>query len=425
MPQRPFRWIVSQIGARQHYSMPRGFFYKNELRLFYTEAWCRYGARWLSSRGPTRLRAFGRRWHPHLPSDKVVSFTLPALASKNLMAPNARTTAELFDFYTAQGSWFAQRVARDLAGRELDPQFDHFFGFDSASLETLQLLKSRGVFTVLDQVDPARTEQEIVHEEARKWPGWEQLPGSIPESYFRRLEEEWALADLVLVNSEWSRNGLIRQGVPEDKVAVVPMAYEPERVYVRANPRRNGPLRVLWLGTVNLRKGIQYLIEAARSLKDVKFIVAGRLEISDGAVRAAPKNVEFVGRVTRERTTDVYREADVFVLPTLSDGFAITQIEAMAYGLPVIATPNCGKVVDDGTNGWVVPAGDAGALADAIGRLNDDRDLLQSMSAAAIDKVGRYRLPNQSDEIEAEIRRRRGLSAASGGLPVSPHAPIA
>lgn len=406
---RQFRWIVSQVGARQHYSVPRGFFYKNELRTFYTEAWCRWGARVLSRHGPTRVRAFGKRWHPHLPADKIVSFTMPALMAGQLLAPNADNTTELFDFFARQGQWFASRVADHLSRQSLDPEVDHFFGFDSASLETMQYLKSRGIYTVLDQIDPARTEQDIVHEESRRWPGWEQLPGSIPDSYFRRLEQEWALADLVLVNSQWSKSGLVRQGVPEDKVIVVPMAYEPERVYVRPNPRREGPLRVLWLGTVTLRKGIQYLTEAARALSDVQFIVAGRLEISEGAVRAAPKNIEFRGRVTRDRTAEIYRDADVFVLPTLSDGFAITQIEAMAHGLPVIATPNCGQVVDDGRDGWIIPAGDAAALADAIAKLNDDRGLLQSMSAAAIDKVGRYRLPNQSDEIEAEVTRRRGI----------------
>src|SRR5205085_10628373 len=123
------------------------------------------------------------------------------------------------------------RVARRLSRQQLDPEIDYFFGFDSASLETLEHLKSRGVFTILDQIDPARTEQEIVREEGRRWPGWEEVSGSIPDSYFRRLEQEWALADLVLVNSSWSKNGLVRQGVPEQKIVVVPMSYEPERIY--------------------------------------------------------------------------------------------------------------------------------------------------------------------------------------------------
>jgi len=69
------------------------------------------------------------------------------------------------------------------------------------------------------------------------------------------------------------------------------------------------------------------------------------LGITPQAVATAPANVEFRGRVTRDRATREYLVADAFVLPTLSDGFAITQLEAMAHGLPVIVTPNCGAVV--------------------------------------------------------------------------------
>ena len=168
---------------------------------------------------------------------------------------------------------------------------------------------------------------------------------------------------------------------------------------------------MLWLGTVNLRKGIPYLIEAARQLAgqevDVQIIVAGPLEISAEAIASAPPNMQFLGRVTRDRTAEVYRDADVFVLPTLSDGFAITQVEAMGNGLPVITTPNCGQVVTEGVDGLIVPAGDATALAAAIARLSADRPLLAEMSRQAILKVGNFRLPNQSDDIEAEVRRRR------------------
>ena len=407
--KQQFRWTVSQIGARQHYGVPRGFVYKSHLRRFYTEAWCRWGATTLMNHGPSKVRAFGKRWHPHLPSRMVVSFNTSAILTKNFVTPKANTTDELFDFYTRQGEWFATKVARHLERQSLDPEVDHFFGFDSASLETLEMLKSRGIFTVLDQIDPGKTEEEIVHEESRKWPGWQQMPGRIPDSYFERLGREWEMADVVLVNSEWSKSALMKQGVPAEKICIVPLAYEPESIYVRPKPPADGPLRLLWLGTVNLRKGIQYLIEAARELKDanVRFIVAGPLEISKDAIASAPKNVEFLGRVTRDRTADVYRAADVFVLPTMSDGFAITQVEAMGNGLPVITTPNCGEVVDNGVDGLIVPAGDSHALAMAISRLEKDRALLHAMSHRAIDKVNRFRLPNQADDIEAQVSRRR------------------
>src|SRR5258708_6245032 len=69
----PFSWIVSQIGARQHYGVPRGFFYKNELRTLYTEVWCRWGHS-LLRRGPKPARAFAGRYHPDIPNSKVVAF---------------------------------------------------------------------------------------------------------------------------------------------------------------------------------------------------------------------------------------------------------------------------------------------------------------------------------------------------------------
>jgi glycosyltransferase involved in cell wall biosynthesis len=79
----------------------------------------------------------------------------------------------------------------------------------------------------------------------------------------------------------------------------------------------------------------------------------------------------------------LYRSSDVFVLPTISDGFAITQLEALAHGLPLIVTPNCGDAVRHGIDGLRVPIRDPGALADAIRRFADDRSFLEQASRAA------------------------------------------
>ena len=141
--------------------------------------------------------------------------------------------------------------------------------------------------------------------------------------------------------------------------------------------------------------------------------MAGPLEISGAAAASAPANVRFVGRVTRDGTDTCYRQADLFVLPTVSDGFAITQVEAMARGLPVITTPNCGQVVTPGVDGLLVPAGDALALAEAIARLDADRPLLREMSKQALVKSRTFRLPRQAAQIQNALRRYRLESAAS------------
>jgi glycosyltransferase involved in cell wall biosynthesis len=159
---------------------------------------------------------------------------------------------------------------------------------------------------------------------------------------------------------------------------------------------------VLFLGQVILRKGIQYLIEAAMLLRNeaIHFDIVGSIGISDQAVASAPSNMTFHGPVSRDRTEGFYRSSDLFVLPTLSDGFALTQLEAMAHGLPVIATPNCGEVVTDGVDGLIVPGSDSNALAEAFQLLIQDPEKLRSMSAATKAKVEQFSLSKLAENLE-------------------------
>jgi glycosyltransferase involved in cell wall biosynthesis len=402
-------WIVSQIGARQHYGVPRGFFYKDELRLLYTEAWCRWGGS-LLKRGNKPMRAFSGRYHPDIPASKVVSFNFHAIYAQIQDYRVTRSLEEQHLEYLRVGRWFASSVARDLSRRRLNAANDVFFGFNTGCLETFNMLRERGVPTICDQIDPAMVEEELVHQESVKWPGWQKAAGRIPEVYWQRMREEWAAASMILVNSNWSKQALIKQGVPPEKVFIVPVAYEADRTHVPTRRNFSGPITVLWIGTVNLRKGIQYLIESAKLLvnnDNIRFVVAGPLAISDEAVKSAPNNMRFLGRITRDQTEEMYRQADLFVLPTISDGFAITQVEAMAQALPVITTPNCGEVVTDGIDGFIVPVADPATLATAILTLETDRKLLREMSYRALDKSAHFYLPRQAQLVEEAVNNFR------------------
>jgi glycosyltransferase involved in cell wall biosynthesis len=165
----------------------------------------------------------------------------------------------------------------------------------------------------------------------------------------------------------------------------------------------SSPLRVLFLGQVILRKGIQYLVEAAKLLHDepVHFDVVGPVGISDDAVKSAPCNVTFHGRTNRDHASVWYQNADLFVLPTLSDGFALTQLEAMAHGLPVIATPNCGEVVTNAVDGFIVATRDAAGLAKAINCYLLDPRLLKAHQAAAQKKIGQFTLARLGENLTA------------------------
>jgi glycosyltransferase involved in cell wall biosynthesis len=159
----------------------------------------------------------------------------------------------------------------------------------------------------------------------------------------------------------------------------------------------------LFLGQVILRKGIQYLMQAAKLLEKepIQFDVVGPIGISETAVTSAPANVKFHGRATRDQTAGWYQQSDVFILPTLSDGFAITQLEAMSYGLPVVATPCCGAVVSDGMDGFIVPPRNADALAEVLQRYLAEPELIKNQRNATQLKVKQFTLNHLASNLRS------------------------
>jgi glycosyltransferase involved in cell wall biosynthesis len=145
------------------------------------------------------------------------------------------------------------------------------------------------------------------------------------------------------------------------------------------------PLRVLFLGLINLRKGVARLLEAARILRGepVEFWMVGPVEIANASTITDAGRVKWFGAVTRNQAAGFYRNADLFILPTLSDGFAITQLEAQAHGLPVIASKNCGKVVENGVNGIILDEPSAACIAHAVHDCIADPERLQKLASAS------------------------------------------
>jgi glycosyltransferase involved in cell wall biosynthesis len=362
------------------------------------------------------MRALATRFHPDFSSDRVVSFSSEAIVDRARQHFFGRhfSPSKRGDAYCRFGEWFAGKVKGHLERLDLDPEFDHFLGYNTNCLETIEMLRERRIFSVVDQVDPARVEEQLIIEESERWPGWARVPGRLPQSYWDRLKTEWSLADLVLVNSEWSAEALSAQGVPKDKIIVVPLAIDLSRSQPPEPVRAESPLKVLWLGSVILRKGIQYLVQAARTLQKyrIEFQIAGPVGISQQALQSFPANMKILGRVTRDRLSEIYRQAHVFVLPTLSDGFAITQLEAMAHGLPVIATPNCGRVVTDGIDGFILPARDSEALSRRLAQLAGSPCLVRTMSANALLKARQYDLLSNAKLIDGLVEEYRQAAEA-------------
>ena len=169
---------------------------------------------------------------------------------------------------------------------------------------------------------------------------------------------------------------------------MIPLAYEAatdtssfRRHYPRAFSAER-PLRVLFLGQVNLRKGVAQLLEAVKLLKGehVEFWFVGPMQIRVPQDLKLHPQVRWFGVARRVSVESYYRDADVFILPTLSDGFGLTQLEAQAWKLPVIASRYCGEVVRDGFNGVVLEEVSGAAIAEAIRGFLKSPERLSAMS---------------------------------------------
>lgn len=365
------QWICCQLGAREHYAVPRALQLSGLLDEFITDLWVRAGT-------------FGR-FHPELANARVIAPNLAALMFE-LKASASHLSG--WKLITRKNEWFQHRALDQLAKRSVDgPRI--VFAYSYAAERIFEFARERGWKTVLGQIDPGPAEERIVTGLNAKFAaernGWQPAP----VDYWESWRAECGLADQIVVNSAWSRNALLSEGVPAEKINVVPLAYETvgeSSLFQRDYPTRftsARPLRVLFLGQVNLRKGTGQLFEAIQLLmgENVEFWFVGPVQVSIPPRLKHHPQVKWLGVAPRSKVETYYKQADVFILPTLSDGFGLTQLEAQAWKLPVVASRHCGEVVCDGVNGVVLEEVSGPAIADVLLKFLRSPEIVKKMSA--------------------------------------------
>jgi glycosyltransferase involved in cell wall biosynthesis len=217
----------------------------------------------------------------------------------------------------------------------------------------------------------------------------------------------------------------VREVAPLASTVMIHNGVEIERFCPGGSPVPRSGLHVLTLRRLVPRNGVHVLVEAWRRAglgPRSQLTIAGsgpeqnRLR---GLARDAP-SIRFLGHVPDKLVPDLYRTADLFVVPSVSgEGYGLVAAEALATGVPVVATSGgaTGEVVRHGADGFIVPARDAGALAAVIKRFERDPALLARMAGAA-----RQRAPELSWQ-HAVHRLAQTLETTIAG-PVPPRAAL-
>ncbi len=338
-------------------------------------------------------RFMARRWG--IPADRVISLPLSLVASRAISRVAPRTAQHL-QYRLSQ--WFARSAVRHLEGSDL------VVGWSSFSEPSIHWARDRGIPCVVERGSAHIVEQDaLLREEyqslAIAWPG---IDPRVVDAEVR----EYELCTQVCVPSRFVERSFHSRGVSGTKLFRNPYGVDLARfrpVSVSPTPPTPDRLKVIYAGALSVRKGTHYLLSAfeyvQRRYWDLTLVGAMAAEVEPWLSKA-PSGVRAVGRKPQDELRDWYGQAHCFVMPSIEEGLAMVQAQALSCGLPLICTSNTGGEdllcingevgaardfgVTEFPAGYVVPIRRPDSIAWCLRQLADDADLWRSKRQAAL-----------------------------------------
>jgi glycosyltransferase involved in cell wall biosynthesis len=292
----------------------------------------------------------------------------------------------------------AQRTKASPAVAYFWPSYLH-----APSLKLIEYTRARGIPTVREMVNTATSTSGPILDEVYVRHGHPEIH-NVTAELIEHETAELTLYDHIFASNDEVERSLIRIGIPESRIHSVSFGWRRERFAARSanGERPDGPVRVLFVGIVGIRKGVPELLTAwERAGVDGELVLVGDLE---ALIAPLVERAVATGRVRHLPYVDdiasLYRSSDIFVFPSHEEGGPQVTYEAAACGLAIITTPmGAARLVETGTTGVIVPPGDVDTMASAIRQLAESPELRRRLGLAAreaadsfeYDVVGRRR----------------------------------
>lgn len=285
--------------------------------------------------------------------------------------------------------WLHEWFGRWLAGRLKRKKWDVTYTWSGVSEEHLLGARTSSARLMARGSAHIRTQAELLEAEAARTGVPQEQPSPL---IMAREEREYSLADAVVTLSSWSRQTFLDRGFSPGKVRlmisgtrVTSFQGAPEVLAERSRRIAAGePLRILNVGTFSYRKGVHDLAAVVRALPQESFQFRFVGTVAPEAAKLAEAlrdRVEFIPRVPQQELMAHYAWGDIFIFPTIEDGFPAVMAQATAAGLPQLATPNGAgtDLVRENLNGWILPARSPERFVDRLQWCEGHRAELASM----------------------------------------------
>ncbi|MBA3273572.1 MAG: glycosyltransferase family 4 protein, partial [Chthoniobacterales bacterium] len=297
---------------------------------------------------------------------------------------------------------------RYLRRRYVGEKITSVYAYEDCALESFRAARELGLRRIYDlPIAYYETAQKLLREEAERYPDWEPTLGGTRDSAEKltRKAEELKLAELVVCPSAFVLDSLPEDVRTAKQCIVVPFG---SPIVSGAAERTHKPLRVLFAGALTQRKGLADLFAAMELLDDpeIELVVMGSLLQPLDWYRERCARFKYEPPRPNAEVLRLMGSCDVFVLPSLVEGRALVQQEAMACGLPLIATKNAGgdDLIVDGETGFLVPIRSPEALAQKISWCAANREAISGMGIAAQRRAAELTWREYGESVVAAIR---------------------
>jgi glycosyltransferase involved in cell wall biosynthesis len=320
-----------------------------------------------------------------LPDSQVRSFPVHGVLSRAVGYVPARPLQQWWEpvAHRMFGRWAARELARE--------RWDVIHCWSGVSEEILESLDAKHAFTFLMRGSShVLTQRRLLDEESQRAAVALDKPS---DWMIARERREYELADRINVLSSFSWRSFEEEGMPPDRLSLLPLGVDleafrptPEVDDLRRRRILEGhPLRVLYVGLLSYRKGLLDLARAVERTEEGRFhftFVGQQMPEADAIVASIASRVEVLGKLPQTSLPSAYALADVFLFPTIEDGFPVVLAQAKAAGLPIITTAHGAgtDLIQHGRDGWIIPIREVDAIVEQLHWCDENRAALAEMA---------------------------------------------
>jgi glycosyltransferase involved in cell wall biosynthesis len=339
---------------------------------------------------PKADRILRRRRLEELDDDRVYRrwrYEVPEVLARTVWGVGSTADRFMYRRDAAFDRWVSRRHAT---------ASDIYWGFQGSCLESLRAARGAGRIAVAEFATAHVTAaMRILSHEAERHPEWAATISNLhfPDWYRERLEQEPHEASVCVAASGFTIRSLVEAGVPNERIKLLPLGADLSR-FQPLRRSRSGKFRILFIGGVGQRKGVKYLLDAYRRIESpgIELRLVGPLPADLGPLKPYRDCVTLTGRVDQAEVLRELYAAHVLVLPSVFEGFGLVIPEAMATGIPVIASTHTAapEIIRDGRDGFVLEPDDLDGLAERLGFLATDREAAEDMGREAAIRAHQY-----------------------------------